>query len=72
MTMRWGNAPAVKELVYLGADVSVVKADKNNDIRLERLKNEPEKVEQSLEFVYSEDDVSVIKAVHYDAIGLDV
>ena len=62
----------MKELVYLGADVSVVKADKNNDIRLERLKNEPEKVEQSLEFVYSEDDVSVIKAVHYDAIGLDV
>ena len=72
MTMRWDNAPAVKELVYLGADVSVVKADKNNDIRLERLKNEPEKVEQSLEFVYSEADVSVIKAVHYDAIGLDV
>ena len=62
----------MKELVYLGADVSVVKADKNNDIRLERLKNEPEKVEQSLEFVYSEADVSVIKAVHYDAIGLDV
>ena len=72
MTMRRGNAPAVKELVYLGADVSVVKADKNNDIRLERLKNEPEKMEQSLEFVYSEADVSVIKAVNYDAMRLDV
>ena len=34
--VRCGNAPAVKKLVYLGAEVSVVKADKNDTIRLER------------------------------------
>ena len=56
----------MKELVYVGAEVSVVKADK--DIRLERLKNEPEKMD--LEFVFSEADVSVVIAVNYDTIRL--
>ena len=36
MAVRCGNAPAVKKLVYLGADVSVVKADSNDAIGLER------------------------------------
>ena len=59
----------MKEIVYLGADVSVVKADK--DIRLERLKKEPEKMDQYLEFVFSEADVSVVIAVNYDTIRLE-
>ena len=65
-----GNELAVKKLVYLGTDVSVVKADKNDVIRLERLKNEPERMEEYLEFVFPEADVSVVKAVKYDAIRL--
>ena len=69
MAVRWGNAPFLKELVYVGAEVSLVKVDK--DIRLERLKNEPEKMDQYLEFVFSEADVSVVIAVNYDTIRLE-
>ena len=47
----------------------MVKADK--DIRLERLKNEPEKMDQYLEFVCSEADLSVVIAVNYDTIRLE-
>ena len=47
----------------------MVKADK--DIRPERLKNEPEKMDQYLEFVFSEADVSVVIAVNYDTIRLE-
>ena len=71
LAVRYGNAPAVKKLFYLGADVSVVKAGKNDAIRLERLKNEPERMEEYLEFVFPEAGVSVVKAVKYDAIRLE-
>ena len=37
MAVRCGNAQAVKKLVDLGADVSLVKADKKDTIELERL-----------------------------------
>ena len=47
----------------------MVKADK--DIRPERLKNEPEKMDQYLEFVFSEADVSVVIAFNYDTIRLE-
>ena len=50
LAVRCGNAPAVKKLFYLGTDVSVVKADKNDAVRLERLKNEPERMEEYLNF----------------------
>ena len=70
--VRCGNVPAVKTFFfYLGPDVSVVKADKNDAIRLKRLKNEPERVEEYIEFVFPEADVRVVKAVKYDAIRLE-
>ena len=49
----------------------MVKAGKNDAIRLERLKNEPERMEEYLEFVFPEAGVSVVKAVKYDAIRLE-
>ena len=45
MAVRCSNAQAVKKLVDLGADVSVVKADKKDAVDLERLKDEAESVE---------------------------
>ena len=58
LAVKCGNAPAVKKLFfYLGADVSVVKADKNDAVRLERLKNELERMEEYIEFVFPEADV---------------
>ena len=45
MAVRCGNAQAVKKLVDLGADVSLVKADKKDAIELERLQDETESVE---------------------------
>ena len=44
--VRSGNAQAVKKLVDLGADISVVKTDKKDAVRLEILKNEAELREQ--------------------------
>ena len=41
----------------------MLKADKNDAARLERLKNEPERMEENLECVFPEADVSVVKAV---------
>ena len=38
---------------------------------MERLKNEPGRMEEYLEFVFPESDVSVLKAVKYDAIILE-
>ena len=61
----------MKKLFYLGTDVSVVKADKNDAVRLERSKNEPERMEEYIEFVFPEADVSVVKAVKYYAIRLE-
>ena len=46
-----------KLFFYLGTDVSVVKADKNDAVRLERLKNELERMEEYIEFVFPEADV---------------
>ena len=43
MAVRLWNAQAVKTLVDLGADTSVVKADEKGAIILERLKNEAER-----------------------------
>ena len=48
MAVKWGNALAVKKLVDHGADVSVVKANKTDARRLERLENEAKKLEQRL------------------------
>ena len=48
----------------------MVKADKNDAVRLERLKNEAERMKEYIEFVCPEADVSVVKAVKYDAIRL--
>ena len=45
MAVRCGNAQAVKKLVDLGADVSLVKADKKDAVELERLYYEAESVE---------------------------
>ena len=45
MAVRCGNAQAVKKLVDLGADVSLVKADKKDAVELERLYNEADSVE---------------------------
>ena len=45
MAVRCGNAQAVKKLVDLGADVSLVKADKKDAVELERLYYEAENVE---------------------------
>ena len=36
MAVRYDDVPAVKKLVYLGAEVSVVKAVRNDAIGLER------------------------------------
>ena len=45
---------------------------KNYAVRLERLKNEPERMEEYLvECVFPEADVSVVKDVKYDAIVLE-
>ena len=49
----------------------MVKADKNDLVRLEGLKNEPKRMEEYIEFVFPEADVSVVKAVKYDAIRLE-
>ena len=48
----------------------MVKAGKNDAVRLEHLNNEPERMEEYLEFAFPEADVSVVKAVKYDAIRL--
>ena len=48
--VRSGNAQAVKKLVDLGADISVVKTDKKDAVRLEILKNEAELREQHRQF----------------------
>ena len=45
LAVRCGNAQAVKKLIELGADVSVIKANKNDAVELERLKNEAESIE---------------------------
>ena len=50
MAVRSGNAQAVKRLVDLGANVSVVKADKTDAERLKLLKNEAERMEEHLKF----------------------
>ena len=44
MAVRLWNVQAVKMLVDLGADTSVVKADEKGAIILERSKNEAEKI----------------------------
>ena len=48
--VRSGNAQAVKKLVDLGADISVVKTDKKDAVRLEVLMNEAELRKQHLKF----------------------
>ena len=45
MAVRCGNAQPVKKLVDLGADFSLVKADKKDAVELERLYYEAESVE---------------------------
>ena len=45
MAVRCGNAQAVKKHVDLGADVSLVKADKKDAVELERLYNEADSME---------------------------
>ena len=49
----------------------MVKADKNDAIRLKRLKSEPERMEEYIELVFPEAHVSVVKALKYDAIRLE-
>ena len=71
LAVKCGNAPAVKKLFYLGAAVSVVKADKSDAVTLERLKNEPERMEEYIQFVFPEAGISVVKDVKYDAIRLE-
>ena len=44
MTVKRGNAQAVKKLVDHGADISVVEADETDARRLKRLKNKAEKL----------------------------
>ena len=56
------------EFVFREANVNVVKAFKYDAIRLERLKNEPERMEEYLEFVFREANVNVVKVFKYDAI----
>ena len=46
MAVRCGNAQDVKKLVDLGADFSVVKADKKAAVELERLYHEAKNVER--------------------------
>ena len=50
MAVRSGNAQAVKKLLDLGADVSVVKADETDAENLKLLKNEAERMEEHLKF----------------------
>ena len=47
----------------------MVKADKDDAVK--RLKNEPERMEEYIEFVFPEADASVVKDVKYDAIRLE-
>ena len=49
----------------------MVKADKSDAVTLERLKNEPERMEEYIQFVFPEAGVSVVKDVKYDAIRLE-
>ena len=51
--MRHGNSQAVKKLVDLGADISVVAADEKDARRLELLKNKAERKKQHLKFEIS-------------------
>ena len=51
IAVRSGNAQAVKKLVDLGADVGVVKVDKEDAVELELLKAEAELRGQDLKFV---------------------
>ena len=53
LTVRHGNSQAVKKLVDLGADVSVVTADEEDARRLEILKNKTERKKQHLKFEMS-------------------
>ena len=46
IAVRCSNAQAVKKLVDLGADVSVVQTDKKDAVELERLMNEAESMER--------------------------
>ena len=48
LAVRHGNSQAVKKLVDLGADISVVAADKKDARRLELLKNKAERKKQHL------------------------
>ena len=45
MAVRCGHAQAVKKLIDLGADVSLVKANKKDTVELERLYYEAKNVE---------------------------
>ena len=53
LAVRHSDSQAVKKLVDLGADVSVVKADERDARRLEILKNKAERKKQHLEFEMS-------------------
>ena len=53
LAVRHGNSQAVKKLVDLGADVSVVTADEKDARRLEILKNKAEREKQHLKFEMS-------------------
>ena len=53
LAVRHGNSQAVKKLVDLGADVSVVTADEKDARRLEILKNKAERKKQHLKFEMS-------------------
>ena len=50
LAVRSRNDQAVQKLLDLGADVSVVKADKRGAIRWERLKNTAERMERHQKF----------------------
>ena len=53
LAVRYGNSQAVKKLVDLGADVSVVTADEKDARKLEILKNKAERKKQHLKFEMS-------------------
>ena len=53
LAVRHGNSQAVKKLVDLGADISVVTADEKDARRLEILKNKAESKKQHLKFEMS-------------------
>ena len=53
LAVRHGNSQAVKKLVDLGADISVVTADEEDARRLEILKNKEERTKQLLKFEMS-------------------